>query len=251
MRPLLSCNLHAVRPLLTFDHSVFIRLELALQVVGLKMTGRIEDAKNVALRILGQGSFATNVPTSSAANTASGSGNVAALVDAISPAAPSEKTAFQRIQSTYESAAITMTGRSKYSIPPLAVSQDDKKHLATAEVTQLAPPQTKEEPPSWAAATAAQARRLTEREIARYGHQSARKSGKGGKYDKMCVFRGPPLPFPTMTDDFSSGRLWFFWLPVLICFAIFFAITHLPSLVGDVKRVSGRYLPFKGLLTAQ
>jgi len=177
------------------------RLELALQVVGLKMTGRIEDAKNVALRILGQGSFATNVPTSSAANTASGSsagnvaGNVAAL-DAAPSTKPSEKTTLQRIQSTYESAAISMTGRSKYQIPPLAVSQDDKKQqLATAaESTQLAPPQTKEKPPSWAAATAAQARRLTEREIARYGHHSARKSGKGGKYDKMYVFAlGPSV----------------------------------------------------------
>ena len=31
----------------------FTRMELALQVVGLKMTGKIEDAKNVAMRIVG------------------------------------------------------------------------------------------------------------------------------------------------------------------------------------------------------
>ena len=31
----------------------FLRMELALQVVGLKMTGQIEDAKNVAMRIVG------------------------------------------------------------------------------------------------------------------------------------------------------------------------------------------------------
>lgn len=190
-----------------------LSLELALQVVGLKMTGRIEDAKNVALRILGQGSFATNVPTSSAANTASGSGNIAALDPA--PAPPSEKTTLQRIQSTYESAAISMTGRSKYQIPPLAVSQDDKQPLATAETTTTMQvvPQTKEKSPSWAAATAAQARRLTEREIARYGHHSARKSAKGGKYDKMCVLAMrclPPVsslltPYPYLPSRAGSG----------------------------------------------
>ncbi|KAG6850955.1 hypothetical protein H0H93_005824 [Arthromyces matolae] len=35
--------------------NVFNRMELALQVVGLKMTGKIEDAKNVAMRIVGGG----------------------------------------------------------------------------------------------------------------------------------------------------------------------------------------------------
>ena len=45
----------------TFSHlghfvdSHFYRMELALQVVGLKMTGKIEDAKNVAMRIVGGG----------------------------------------------------------------------------------------------------------------------------------------------------------------------------------------------------
>lgn len=38
---------------LTNDLTLRHRMELALQVVGLKMTGKIEDAKNVALRIVG------------------------------------------------------------------------------------------------------------------------------------------------------------------------------------------------------
>ena len=35
------------------SHSIYYRMELALQVVGLKMTGKIEEAKNVAMRIVG------------------------------------------------------------------------------------------------------------------------------------------------------------------------------------------------------
>jgi len=46
----------------------FLRMELALQVVGLKMTGKIEDAKNVAMRIVGN----TSSSTSDANNNASG-----------------------------------------------------------------------------------------------------------------------------------------------------------------------------------
>lgn len=47
-------------------------MELALQVVGLKMTGRIEDAKNVALRIVGQNPAADGASPQS---TGSGSGS--------------------------------------------------------------------------------------------------------------------------------------------------------------------------------
>src|ERR1700733_727775 len=40
-------------PSLTYSHHWDNRMELALQVVGLKMTGKLEDAKSVAMRIVG------------------------------------------------------------------------------------------------------------------------------------------------------------------------------------------------------
>lgn len=50
---------------LTFSRVILIiwhRMELALQVVGLKMTGKIEDAKNVAMRIVGSAGNDSNDP---------------------------------------------------------------------------------------------------------------------------------------------------------------------------------------------
>lgn len=45
-------------------------------------------------------------------------------------------------------------------------------------------------------------------------------------------------------------RLWLFWLPVLISFALFFLVTQLPTLLVDAKRIGAKLLPFKGLITA-
>jgi len=44
-------------------------MELALQVVGLKMTGKIEDAKNVAMRIVGGGSDSSDMQSGGGNNT--------------------------------------------------------------------------------------------------------------------------------------------------------------------------------------
>lgn len=240
------------------------------------MTGRIEDAKNVALRILGQGAFATNIPTASASSSSpAGSTNagIGGNQDGGEKPPRSEKTTFERLQSTYHQSVISMTGKSQYALPPLAISTssttDEKAAVRpppSTSATAAAAAETKEKPPSWAAATAAQARRLTEREIARYGHHQARaakgKGAKGAKYDKMCVptvsLSLPParsratlqltLPPPSPSPPARDPRLWFFWLPVLICFAVFFAVVHLPSLVGDAKRTAARVLPFRRLL---
>lgn len=46
------CMFFSYPPVDCYSH-VYTRMELALQVVGLKMTGKIEDAKNVAMRIVG------------------------------------------------------------------------------------------------------------------------------------------------------------------------------------------------------
>ncbi|KAG1746129.1 hypothetical protein EDB19DRAFT_378703 [Suillus lakei] len=50
------------------DESDRALMELALQVVGLKMTGKIEDAKNVALRIVGNAGSEDSQPSSDANN---------------------------------------------------------------------------------------------------------------------------------------------------------------------------------------
>ncbi|KAG8890680.1 SPT3 Dosage dependent suppressor of Ty-induced promoter mutations-like protein [Tulasnella sp. 332] len=54
------------------DNSDRALMELALQVVGLKMTGRIEEAKNVAMRIVGTNS---GMDMSSSSHTSGGGGN--------------------------------------------------------------------------------------------------------------------------------------------------------------------------------
>ncbi|KAL1680354.1 hypothetical protein EV122DRAFT_262382 [Schizophyllum commune] len=51
------------------DESDRALMELALQVVGLKMTGKIEDAKNVAMRIVGNTGDGSDQPTGTAPNS--------------------------------------------------------------------------------------------------------------------------------------------------------------------------------------
>ncbi|KAL1741123.1 hypothetical protein HDZ31DRAFT_67241 [Schizophyllum fasciatum] len=51
------------------DESDRALMELALQVVGLKMTGKIEDAKNVAMRIVGSTGDGSDQPTGTAPNS--------------------------------------------------------------------------------------------------------------------------------------------------------------------------------------
>jgi hypothetical protein len=50
------------------SHLPFISMELALQVLGLKLTGKVEDAKNVALRIVGNSSVPDGNPSVDASN---------------------------------------------------------------------------------------------------------------------------------------------------------------------------------------
>ena len=71
-------------------------MELALQVVGLKMTGRIEEAKNVAMRIVGNSSPQGSEDTVSTggmspiSNLSVGSSTVARSVHHLPPSASSE-----------------------------------------------------------------------------------------------------------------------------------------------------------------
>ncbi|KAL0578283.1 SPT3 Dosage dependent suppressor of Ty-induced promoter mutations-like protein [Marasmius crinis-equi] len=64
------------------DESDRALMELALQVVGLKMTGKIEDAKNVAMRIVGGGGDATGGNNNSS-NNSTPAGNAGSVTNAL------------------------------------------------------------------------------------------------------------------------------------------------------------------------
>ncbi|KAK1236317.1 SPT3 Dosage dependent suppressor of Ty-induced promoter mutations-like protein [Marasmius sp. AFHP31] len=72
------------------DESDRALMELALQVVGLKMTGKIEDAKNVAMRIVGAGGSTGDSGNQGSSSTSSntGTGNTASMMNALFTATP-------------------------------------------------------------------------------------------------------------------------------------------------------------------
>src|SRR5258708_12457414 len=102
-----------------------IRMELAVQVVGLKMTGRIEEAKNVAMRIVGNSSPRGSEDTVSTggmspiSNLSVGSSTVARSVHHLPPSASSEHTALLAHSSSrdFQSVIIEFLGLLDVSVP--------------------------------------------------------------------------------------------------------------------------------------
>ncbi|KAG9010186.1 SPT3 Dosage dependent suppressor of Ty-induced promoter mutations-like protein [Tulasnella sp. JGI-2019a] len=93
------------------DNSDRALMELALQVVGLKMTGRIEEAKNVAMRIVGTNSGMDMSGPSQTSNSG-GNGNGGNQMSLLSRSVHHHSPSVSRIQSSVDLASMLTPGGS-------------------------------------------------------------------------------------------------------------------------------------------